>query len=99
MVGARVVLPCVQYPPFIGRGQSPAYLGLPFPLCTDLTSNAHGPLIFAAKQTAGSGVIWDLRSNRLRPDTWTNADAAGLPILPGLVRYDEVARGVSYARA
>ncbi len=44
-------------------------------------------------------MIWDLRSNRLRPDTWTNADAAGLPILPGLVRYDEVARGVSYARA
>jgi len=44
--------------------------------------------------TAGSGAIWDLRSNRLRPDTWTSADAAGLPILPGLVRYDEVARGV-----
>ncbi|HWG57403.1 MAG TPA: hypothetical protein VNT58_12875 [Gaiellaceae bacterium] len=42
---------------------------------------------------AGSGAIWDLRSNRLRPAGWTSADAAGLPILPGLVRYEEVARG------
>jgi len=37
----------------------------------------------------GSGAIFNLRSNQLRPDTWTSADAAGLPILPGLVRYDE----------
>lgn len=43
--------------------------------------------------TAGSGAIFDLRSNRLRPAGWTSADAAGLPILPGLARYDEVARG------
>lgn len=42
---------------------------------------------------AGSGAIWDLRSNALRPDGWTSADAAGLPILPGLVRYEEVAAG------
>ena len=42
---------------------------------------------------AGSGAVFDLRSNALRPDTWTSADAAGLPILPGLVRYDEVAAG------
>ena len=41
----------------------------------------------------GSGAIWNLGSNALRPDTWTSADAAGLPILPGLVRYDEVASG------
>src|SRR6266567_675612 len=39
---------------------------------------------------AGSGAIFDLGSNALRPATWTSADAAGLPILPGLVRYDEV---------
>jgi hypothetical protein len=39
---------------------------------------------------AGSGAIFDLRSNALRPDYWTSADAAGLPIYPGLVRYDEV---------
>jgi hypothetical protein len=42
----------------------------------------------------GSGAIWKLRSNKLRPDGWTSADAAGLPVLPGLARYDEVARGV-----
>jgi hypothetical protein len=43
---------------------------------------------------AGSGAIWNLHSNALRPEGWTSADAAGLPILPGLARYDEVARGV-----
>jgi hypothetical protein len=37
---------------------------------------------------AGSGAIWSLRSNRLRPAGWTSADAAGLPIFAGLVRYD-----------
>jgi hypothetical protein len=42
----------------------------------------------------GSGAIWDLSSNDLRHDTWTSADAAGLPILPGLARYEEVAAGV-----
>lgn len=42
---------------------------------------------------AGSGAIYDLNSNALRPDTWTSADAAGLPILPGLVRYEEVLAG------
>ncbi|MGH2635741.1 MAG: hypothetical protein ACRDHU_06320 [Actinomycetota bacterium] len=42
---------------------------------------------------AGSGAIWDLDKNRLRPDTWTSADAAGLPIFAGLVRWDEVRRG------
>jgi hypothetical protein len=43
--------------------------------------------------SAGSGATWDLRSNALRPSGWTSADAAGLPILPGLLRYDEVAAG------
>ena len=43
--------------------------------------------------TAGSGATWSLRSNRLRPQGWTSADAAGLPILPGLLRYDEVRAG------
>ena len=42
---------------------------------------------------ADSGARFDLRSNALRPLGWTSADAAGLPILPGLVRHDEVARG------
>jgi hypothetical protein len=43
--------------------------------------------------TAGSGAVFDLNSNDLRPAGWTSADAAGLPILPGLVRYEEVAAG------
>lgn len=42
---------------------------------------------------AGSGATWDLRSNALRPAGWTSADAAGLPIFPGLARYDEVTSG------
>jgi hypothetical protein len=42
---------------------------------------------------AGSGAIFDLKSNQLRPKGWTSADAAGLPVFPGLVRYDEVASG------
>jgi hypothetical protein len=51
-----------------------------------------------AQKTAGgwhawAGAVWSLRSNAVRPATWTSADAAGLPILPGLARYDEVAGG------
>lgn len=43
-----------------------------------------------ASWSAGSGAIFDLSSNDLRPEGWTSADAAGLPIFPGLVRYEEV---------
>ncbi len=53
----------------------------------DAQQNANG------SWQAGSGAIWNLRSNALRPAGWTSADAAGLPIFPGLVRYDEVASG------
>jgi len=53
--------------------------------------------LFAAQRrggwSAGSGAIFNLRSNALRPRGWTSADAAGLPIFPGLARYDEVATG------
>jgi hypothetical protein len=42
---------------------------------------------------AGSAAVWDLTADEQRPYTWTSADAAGLPIFPGLVRYDEVAAG------
>lgn len=42
---------------------------------------------------AGSGATWSLTGNRLRPDGWTSADAAGLPILPGLLRWSEVRHG------
>ncbi len=51
--------------------------------------DAH-PVNGGASWTAGSGAIFDLNSNAMRPAGWTSADAAGLPILPGLVRYDEV---------
>jgi hypothetical protein len=51
------------------------------------------PQAGGSRWTAGSGAIWNLRSNRLRPRGWTSADAAGLPILPGLARYGEVKRG------
>ena len=44
--------------------------------------------------SAANGAIWDLTSTEHRPYGWTSADAAGLPIFPGLVRYDEVAAGV-----
>jgi hypothetical protein len=56
--------------------------------------------LFAAKRTeegewsASSGAIFDLRNYLLRPSGWTSADAAGLPILPGLARYEEVAAGM-----
>ena len=48
------------------------------------------PVDGGTRWTAGSGAVFDLSSNALRPAGWTSADAAGLPILPGLVRYDEV---------
>jgi hypothetical protein len=54
--------------------------------------DAH-PLDAGRSWRAGSGATWDLRSNRLRPRGWTSADAAGLPILPGLARYEEVKAG------
>jgi len=43
---------------------------------------------------ASSGAVFDLKTNALRPDGWTSADAAGLPIFPGLVRYEEILKGV-----
>jgi hypothetical protein len=49
----------------------------------------HGPVLWYADSAA----VWDLEANGQRPYTWTSADAAGLPIFPGLVRYDEVASG------
>jgi hypothetical protein len=53
--------------------------------------DAH-PQNVGASWHAGSGAVFDLGSNALRPAGWTSADAAGLPIFPGLVRYDEGVR-------
>jgi hypothetical protein len=51
------------------------------------------PLSGSRRWLAGSGAVFDLTSNDLRPAGWTSADAAGLPIFPGLCRYEEVAAG------
>lgn len=61
--------------------------------CRDYELYAAYPVAGGASWSAGSGAVFDLASNALRPAGWTSADAAGLPILPGLVRYDEVASG------
>jgi hypothetical protein len=61
--------------------------------CKDYELFAAYPLPGGGAWHAGSGAIFDLRSNHLRPAGWTSADAAGLPILPALARYDEVAGG------
>jgi hypothetical protein len=61
--------------------------------CKDYELFAAYPHNHGRRWTAGSGAIFNLRSNHLRAAGWTSADAAGLPILPGLARYDEVARG------
>jgi hypothetical protein len=53
--------------------------------------NAH---VNADHWDASSGAIFNLNSDQLRPETWTSADAAGLPIFAGLIRYDEIAKGV-----
>jgi len=49
---------------------------------------------YGSRATAGSGAIWNLRSNALRPAGWTSADAAGLPILPGLLNFAQIRRAV-----
>ena len=61
--------------------------------CKDYELFAAYPRNGGTSWHAGSGAIFNLRSNHLRHAGWTSADAAGLPILPGLARYDEVARG------
>ena len=61
--------------------------------CTDYELFAAYPHDGGRYWTAGSGAIFNLRSDHLRPASWTSADAAGLPILPGLARYSEVVAG------
>jgi len=61
--------------------------------CTDYELYAAYPHDHGLRWSAGSGAIFNLRSNHLRPATWTSADAAGLPILPGLARYSDLAAG------
>jgi len=66
--------------------------------CTLYETWSSYPQNGGASWKVGSGAIFHLRTNGLRPNTWTSADAAGLPIFPGLIRYDEVASGkISHA--
>jgi hypothetical protein len=62
--------------------------------CTDYELYDARPVAHSANWTAGSGAVFHLASNALRPAGWTSADAAGLAILPGLVRPEEIAAGV-----
>ena len=62
--------------------------------CTDYELYDVRPVAHSANWTAGSGAVFHLASNALRPAGWTSADAAGLAILPGLVRPEEIAAGV-----
>jgi hypothetical protein len=61
--------------------------------CLDYELFAAYPHDGGRRWSAGSGAIFNLRSNHLRPAGWTSADAAGLPILPGLARYSDLAAG------
>jgi hypothetical protein len=61
--------------------------------CRDFELFAAYPVAGGLRWQAGSGAIFNLRSDALRPAGWTSADAARLPILPGLARFDEVRRG------
>ncbi len=78
--------------PSVGRGDAHVLL-IDGASCTLYEVYAARRLQKGAAWSAGSGAVYDLNSNDLRPDGWTSADAAGLPILPGLVRYDEIIAG------
>lgn len=54
----------------------------------------NGHRLTSPRWSADSAAVWDMTINEQRPYTWTSADAAGLPIFPGLARYDEIAAGV-----
>jgi hypothetical protein len=98
-----------QYASQSDRGPYPFSAGTPIEGGPDASGDRHALMVDPAtcvlyelydaryhpndRSTAGSGAIWNLRSDRLRPAGWTSADAAGLPILPGLVNYDEVMSG------
>src|SRR5262249_43132329 len=79
--------------PIEGNGQGDSHVisvdkenGILYELYNASVNNGHWE--------ASSGAIFNLNSNALRPAGWTSADAAGLPIFPGLVRYEEVKKGV-----
>ena len=106
---ARLVRVRFQYADQSDRGPYPLSAGTPIEGGASATGDRHALMVDPrrcvlyelydarfrphGRSTAGSGAIWRLDSNRLRPSGWTSADAAGLPILPGLVNYEEVKSG------
>lgn len=101
---AKVPIDFTLYPDESDPGPYPIPLGAPIEGGSDRhaiavdTDNCQLYELYDATPTgdhwdAGSGATWNLRSDALRPAGWTSADAAGLPIFPGLARYDEVAGG------
>ena len=78
--------------PIEGKGQGDSHV-IVIDKDNKMLYELYNASVSAGKWSASSGAIFDLSSNKLRPAGWTSADAAGLPIFPGLVRYGEVAKG------
>lgn len=93
----RVLYPFGPTTPIEGGQTAPAttdrHAIMVVPATCTLYELYHAYYHSGGRSTAGSGAVWKLTSNALRPAGWTSADAAGLPILAGLVNYDEVASG------
>ena len=100
----RVPVTFVDWPDESDPGPYPIPLGAPIEAGSDrhviavdrdacMLNELYNAWPRATSWEASNGAAWDLRSNARRPDTWTSADAAGLPIFAGLARYDEVAAG------
>jgi len=78
--------------PIEGNGQGDSHV-IVVDKDNDILYELYNASVSNGKWSASSGAIFDLKSDKLRPLGWTSADAAGLPIFPGLVRYDEVLKG------
>lgn len=78
--------------PVEGNGNGDSHV-----IAIDIENNKLYELFYAHvngnRWNASSGAVFDLNSNKLRPEGWTSADAAGLPVFPGLVRYEEIIKG------
>jgi hypothetical protein len=79
--------------PIEGNGQGDAHV-LVVDKGNDMLYELYNASVNGDHWEASSGAVFNLTSNQLRPNGWTSADAAGLPVFPGLVKYDEVASGV-----
>jgi hypothetical protein len=78
--------------PIEGNGQGDSHV-IAVDKDNDILYELYNASVSGDQWEASSGAIFNLSSDSLRPDGWTSADAAGLPIFPGLVRYDEVLKG------